>query len=299
MAQDPASPFRIIPCRDGSHTLHDERAGHGMPSHVGPREASRLIYVEASRLRERLLASEEPGLPPLALWDVGMGVAANALAAIEARAALLAPQGRRPGWQARPLRITSFESDVRGLRLALDSPAEFPFLVPHHDSLEALLRDGEWRDPQGEVEWTLLEGDFFDTAARAEPPELVFWDFYSRPSCPALWSVESFERLVKACEPRVRRGLPTHLYTYSAATPVRAAMLLAGLRVGYGGRTSMKTESTEACTLPGRLARPLGEEWLAKFDRSSRRVPWSAPGTVEWDPSELRRRIAEAVAENR
>jgi queuine tRNA-ribosyltransferase len=293
------SPFRIIPCLDGSHTLHDERVGHGMHSHVGPDEESRRIYVEASRLTERLrepaterLRAADP--EPLVLWDVGMGIAANALAALDCRRALARAN---PAAVLRPLRIASFESDLRGLRLALDAPAEFPLLTPHRDALETLLDERRWSEPG--CEWTLHEGDFAANFRDAPVPELVYWDFYSPPSCPALWSVGNFARVVEAARPRSELGLPTHLFTYSAATPVRAAMLLAGLYVGLGSRTSMKTESTEASTVPGFLAAPLGASWLAKWDRSSRRRPWTAPGTPAPDERELRARLAERIAGNR
>jgi queuine tRNA-ribosyltransferase len=253
--------FEISRCADGSATLRDPASGCDMHSAVGPLTEAREIYARPSRLAERLLGDG----PELVLWDVGLGIAANAIVALEEWQAL-APESRRE------LRIVSFESDLGGLRSALSRLEEFAFLAPHETALRELLGRGEWRN--GGVSWSVLEGDWFETLARAPAPELVYFDFYAPPKCPRLWSLESFERLREAARPRLEQGLPTDLYTYSASTPVRTALLLAGLYVGYSARTEMKNESTFASTLAGRAQESLGDRWLHKFECSSRRMPW-------------------------
>ena len=108
-------------------------------------------------------------------------------------------------------------------------------------------------------------------------PEVVFYDFYAPSSCPHLWSVESLTQVRKLGAHREARGLRMDLFTYSAATPIRAALVLAGFWVGYGTRTPSKAETTLACTSLKSLSQPLGPEWLEKIERSARPFPWGWP----------------------
>ncbi len=64
--------------------------------------------MDQSRLIERLRApSDAPSPAPLVLWDVGLGAAANVMAAISA--AQTAP------FASRPLLVVSFENDLDSL----------------------------------------------------------------------------------------------------------------------------------------------------------------------------------------
>jgi len=167
----------------------------------------------------------------------------------------------------------SFESNLDGLRFALSEIDRFDFLLSEKPILEHLLSRHEWRE-EG-IEWTLISGDFRSSLAQADPPNLVFYDFYAPQLCPELWDVESFAMLRAKCK-------NTELATYSAATPVRMALLLAGFFVGYGPSTSMKNQTTLASTHFEALERPLGPEWLVKLRSSSRAVPWgSDPAQAE------------------
>ena len=74
-----------------------------------------------------------------------------------------------------------------------------------------------------------------------------------------------------------------NLYTYSASTAVRAALLWAGFWVAEGVGTGPKATTTIASTLPNvdragigmesRSESWLGEEWLARWRRSDSRYP--------------------------
>lgn len=278
--------FEWVEYPNGSSTVRDVSTGEVMHSKVGPWEEAQALYIQQSRLSERLLRRSqgqdsgnsnkiniaEP-IPSLVVYDVGMGIAANAWAAIEARLALGGPD------RARPLRIISFENQLDGLRLALEQPERTRFLSRAKPSLEHLLAQGSWRSEKGEVEWELRLGDFFENLRAADHPEVVFYDFYAPRACPDLWSVPSLEKLRAACEAKdgpsgENRAFTTDLYTYSAATPVRTALLLAGFYVGYGIGTSEKNETTIASTRLEKLERPLAEAWLSKLSRSDRPLPW-------------------------
>src|SRR5277367_3631317 len=65
--------------RDEVGHIRDTDSGEVMHSVNDPAEEARSLYVEQSRLLERLESGSEE---PLVVWDVGLGAAANAMAAI-------------------------------------------------------------------------------------------------------------------------------------------------------------------------------------------------------------------------
>ena len=90
-----------------------------------PMDEARQLYVEQSALSERVRLREDEtaeSAEPLVIWDVGLGAAANAMAAIHCyeREATAGP--------VRPLRIISFENDLDSLKLALLHNDLFPYL---------------------------------------------------------------------------------------------------------------------------------------------------------------------------
>src|SRR3954464_3026474 len=111
---------------EGFSSIRQISSGEIMHSRTDPIKEARELYVEQSRLAERL--RENPTSGPLVLWDVGLGAAANATAAIE---------GHERAMPSRPLSIFSFENDLDPLRLALEHETEFPHL--RSASIRALL----------------------------------------------------------------------------------------------------------------------------------------------------------------
>jgi tRNA U34 5-methylaminomethyl-2-thiouridine-forming methyltransferase MnmC len=198
-------------------------------------------------------------------------MAANALALIERHRQLGCP-GK--------LRVVSFENDLDGLRTALAHRSSWDFVERNAEALEALLAHRFWSAENRE--WTLLEGDFRARVGEAPPADLLFWDFYDPKTCPGLWDVATFDL--------VRRGAVKEralLLTYSAATPVRLGLVLAGFYVGRGPRTPVKGETTQAATRLEDLADPLGPEWIEKLRRSAKASPYGE----EWEIEPLLERI--------
>jgi queuine tRNA-ribosyltransferase len=195
-----------------------------------------------------------------------MGIAANALAAIECFLA------SRP---ERDLLIVSFEKHLDALELALSRPECFPWIARNRAAVADLLGHRRWSASVGgaQVRWELIEGDFRDAELSALPsPELVFFDFYSPKETPELWQADCFEKLRAHAAPRTR------LFTYCSSTSARSAMLLAGFFVGEGAGTDAKTETTVAATCLEDIERPLDPRWLDKLVRSSKPLPpdWSS-----------------------
>jgi queuine tRNA-ribosyltransferase len=236
----------LFPCRDGSWTLKDPATGQAMHSEIGPLEEARRIFIAPARH-----IAEAPG-GRLVIHDLGLGIAANAVAAIEE-------------WKdRRPLRIVSFENDLGGIRTALSNPERFPHLASWEEALRGLLAVGRWES--GSLSWELRVGPYEEQRPDGCPADLVFHDFYSPAVSPGLWGRQVFARVRETMS---EQGL---LLTYSAATRVRTALLLAGFRVGRGPGTPMKAESTQA-TVSGSLAEPLTRDWLEHVARSSRPFP--------------------------
>jgi queuine tRNA-ribosyltransferase len=264
---------------EGFASIRHVASGETMHARTPPMDEARSLYVEQSRLAERLRLrdEEEPAAAEaLVSWDVGLGAAANAMATIRCYedAATSAGVGGLVGRRGlRGLRIVSFETDLDPLRLALRNHHHFAYL--RHGGPAALLATGAWtsRTHPG-LEWRLHAGDFAATLARAPfAPDLVFYDLFSGSTHPEAWTLETFERLHAACD-----GRAVELFTYTASTAARVAMLGAGFWVARGRPTDGRPESTIALTaaaaaVDGRRHDLLGAAWLERWGRSQARFP--------------------------
>ncbi len=252
--------WEIAPCQEGAgFTLLEKESGQLMHSAVGPWVEANQVYVGQSEFDRRSVS-------PLVIYDVGLGIAANSLAAIEALAES----------SGRTVEIYSFERHPKALEQALHSPERFEFLRPHVDKLNILLGSGVWSS--AEVSWRLLAGDFRAVDLSALPAaDLVYFDFYAPAVCPELWTYGVFKKL----HSKMRVSPASLLITYASNKAVRAAMLLAGFAVGVGVSTSMKAETTVASPVSEGVRRPLPGTWLEGFERSPKQLP------IDW-PEERR-----------
>ena len=250
--------------------IRDTVSGEVMHSVNDPAEEARSLYVEQSRLIERLKCADAQ---PLVVWDVGLGAAANAMSAV------LAVEAMDPRERVRRLVLVSFENDLDSLKLALKHTHWFKHL--RHAAPRQLLQKNQWLSPAGTIDWLLLPGDFRARKFDAPAPDIVFFDPFSFKTDSALWTLESFRELANICAVK-----PVELFTYSYSTKVRAAMLAAGFYVAKGRATGPKAETTIGLSPPAlALAHDrelLGEEWLRKWQRSDAQAPLGAADDGAW-----------------
>jgi len=259
------------PARLGDYELHRSAQGFSsirqissgeiMHSVSAPSEEANKLYIEQSALAVRLIKSEYAG-DELVIWDVGLGAAANAMAAIHCFEKCYAFNRA-----LRPMRLLSFERDLDPLILAAKHPGYLPHL--RHGAPSKFLRDGEWQHPSGLLHWQLLKGDFRDQLDAAQASDLIFYDPFSFKTDGELWTGEIFARIFHRCAAK-----PAELYTYSASTAVRVALLSAGFFVAQGIGTGPKAETTIAFNRAESAAQHplapklLDQKWLARWRRS-------------------------------
>lgn len=287
--------YEIVQSPQGFFSIRQISSGEVMHSVNRPGDEAEAVYIAQSRLATRVLlpapsspngydngaasASSPAPAPPaaaarageLVIWDVGLGAGSNAMAAITCFETVLERHGAAA---LRPLRIVSFECDLDPLLLATSKSGRFPHL--QHAAPHDLLRAGRWTHASGLLTWELRHGDFLAHLDAAPGPDVIFYDPFSAKTDTALWTPAVFARLFDRC-----RDKPVELFTYSASTAVRVALLTAGFFVAEGVGTGPKAATTVAFT-PNRshpLPAPplLGAAWLARWRRSQSRFPASLP----------------------
>jgi queuine tRNA-ribosyltransferase len=242
-------------------------SGERMHSRSKPEEEARRLYVEQTALEEEL---RKEG-PPLVIWDVGLGAAANAMTALRAAEALGTERKRE-------LHIESFEKDLDALRLAVRQSRYFSYLW--HPAPSRLLEKASY-EKEGIV-WRLFEGDFREKAPEAKNPDLIFFDPFSRKAEPEMWELSVFELLANELE---RRKQSVQLITYSHSTAVRATALAAGFHVAAGIPSGEKEATTIAVWRPQSLDLPwLDSQWLRRWEKSNAARPlgWT-PELGSWE----------------
>lgn len=248
-----ALSFELVPTPSGAMALRDCQTGETMHPN-GPALESARLYVEPSRLRERLA---QPSAKSLLLLDVGLGAGTNALAALRVSESL--SHGRR-------LSLLSFDRTLAPMQFALENQ----FCDRTGASALARLVGGF---ESTRTSWQLRLGDLREQLARCPEAgaDIVFWDPYSPRVQPELWNVATFATLRRVC----REGATVH--TYSGATTVRASLLLAGFAVGLGPALGAKQKrSTMAAVSAKDLTEPLDRSWLRGLSNTS--LPGDAPG---------------------
>ncbi len=245
----------------GAH-IRQESSGEVMHPAGAPDVEARQLYVDQAGLAKRVGVLSAT---PLVIWDVGLGAAHNAMAAVTALEAAAVTGAVR-----RPVLLLSFENDLDALRLALVHIAEFSHLK--HAGPVALLRDGVWSSRKAPLTWRLAPGDFREELAKHAAPDLIWFDPFSAKTAGPLWTVASFSRILTHCG-----AAETTLHTYSASTAVRATMLAAGWHVlaapGASGRDGSTIAAASAAAMRHVDGTPLDRAWLGKWERSSARYP--------------------------
>jgi queuine tRNA-ribosyltransferase len=259
----------------GFASIRQISSGEIMHSRAQPMAEAHQLYVEQSDLAARLRISGEEDVDtaePLVIWDVGLGAAANAMAAI------LCHEAQAAAGPVRPMHVVSFENDLDPLRLAFLHNREFTYL--RHSAIGGILDAGKWQSPRhGGLQWTLVHGDFLSSIPLAPAlPDVIFFDMFSIKADANQWTLGAFRKLFAACQAR-----PVELFTYTCSTPVRAALLAAGFHVARGCSAIDRQDTTIALT-PAAVRAPalrrrelLTHDWLATWTRSSAKFPADLP----------------------
>ena len=259
--------YEIIESEKGYFSVRQKSSGEVMHSVSNPTEEANELYIKQSNLSERLIAinhsTEIENIEPFVIWDVGLGAATNAMAAIHCFESIENP---------RPMQLISFESDLDPLKLAIKNAVCFPHL--HHKAPSKLLESGTWKSESNKLSWNLVFGDFAENFFSQKIPDLIFYDPFSFKTDTLLWKADFFEKLylyINSSDKLIR------LYTYSASTAVRSAFLYAGFWVGKGVGIGPKSDTTIAYTcIPDTALEQsnlLSKEWLFRREKSYARYP--------------------------
>lgn len=260
--------FEVRTGDDGTARIALQNAGEAMHPASSPDDEAHGLYVEKSRLIAKLSAPGAETLPPLVIWDVGLGAGHNAMATVRAIEAL-AVQG-----PVRPVHMVSFENDLDAFELALKNQGRFVHL--RHSAPTAVLKNRTYTAPHAPFTWQLIEGDFLKTYVDAPAPDVVFFDPFSYKTDAEMWRDTSFAKIFAAAKDRAME-----LYTYSTSTASRAAMLAAGFFVAKAPGVGARSECTVALTpkawatldLPANGLEALGDAWFSRWTRSHARHP--------------------------
>lgn len=244
--------FEIVKTSMGVTSIRNNVVNEIMHVPMGPWQEANELYIEQSNLKAKL---SEKNLEEFVIYDVGLGAAANALAAIHCA------RGSH-----RPLRIVSFEIDLRLLEFALAHSHEFEHFQGYERAIECILKDHHWG--KDNIIWKLFEGDFLRCIDEVQDKcHLIFYDPYSAKQNQEMWTTDCFKKLRGQCHE------DAIFYNYSQATPIRAALLEAGFYVGYGIAIGEKESTTQATCQLKDLVKPLDDRWFQRWLRSGTPFP--------------------------
>ncbi|MBM9577178.1 tRNA guanosine(34) transglycosylase Tgt [Leptospira sp. 201903070] len=277
--------YEIRENKEGRYwSVRQRSSGETMHSVNNPSQEAKLLYVEQSKLSEKLSKRNESpysseSVQTFVIWDVGLGAATNSMAAIRCWEELDSPAA---------MNMISFECDLDPFRLAMRNIGCFPHLF--HKAPRAILDKESWISPEKNLSWNLVFGDFAQTYQTQKVPDLIFYDPFSFKTDSKLWEADFLKELF-----RFLRGdsKNTMLVTYSASTAVRSSFLYAGFWVGKGRGTGPKSETTVAYTKrpesEEEISQLLGDEWLRRRERSHARFRegWNEEENQTWEKTIL------------
>ena len=272
--------YEIIENEKGFWSVRQRSSGETMHSVSNPMVEAKELYIDQSNLSERLATSNHKeemneDAEPFIIWDVGLGAATNAMAAIVCHESISNP---------RAMHLISFESDLDPLKLAIKNAGRFPHL--YHKAPRKLLERSIWQSDSGLITWNLIFGDFSILFSSQKIPDLIFYDPFSFKTDSLLWKAEFFQRIFNHCKASEKT---TTLYTYSASTAVRSALLHAGFWVGKGIGIGPKLDTTIAFSKApeSELEKKnlLSSEWLSRREKSYARYPQEldVKSQASWD----------------
>lgn len=263
--------YQLATLPNGGKTLYSASYGEKMHPGLGPAAEAELLYVRQLNLCERLKTTSGE----FVIWDIGLGGAANAIAALKALREI-------PG----KLRLISFDNTAEPLEFALNNATALDYPVGYQNEMAQLLREKRVKFQNGAlaVDWEFHLGDFpallhswsvgrDSVEPKLNSPDAIFFDAFSPAKNPAMWTLSVFQNLFHSLDP----ARPCALTTYSRSTLLRTTLLLAGFYVGAGLATGTKEETTIAANDLSLIAEPLGQRWLERAMRSDSAEPLREP----------------------
>ncbi len=248
------SQFELVHLKSGVHSLRLIENNETFHPGIGPIAEAYILHVDQHRFEERIHGDET-----FVLWDVGLGAAANVIAALD---------------KLRPLQkniaIHSFDRSLGALEFALEECESLNYIKPYAEVIRKLLADGRVIVDQT-IEWTLHLGDFRETMLDLSipSPHSIFYDPYSPRGNIDMWNLEHFTAMRERLDPT----RPCLMSNYTRSTNVRATWLLAGFYVGVGTAIGEKEETSLAATHIEELLNPLREKWLKRVEVSHSSAP--------------------------
>ena len=201
------------PTADGSMTLFSTDFGEWFHSREGAYAEAITTYVEATDLATLAQA------PTLALLDVCYGLGYNTAAALSTITQV------NPHCQ---VHLMALELDPRVPRQAVDANLINGWPTAIQTCLAELATAGQAYRPW--LQAALLWGDARQRIQSLEQSgfqvDVIFFDPFSPPHCPELWTVEFIQQVARCLKPSGK------LVTYSCAAAGRTAFQLAGLSIG-------------------------------------------------------------------
>ena len=244
------------PTADGSFTLFSEDFGEWFHSREGAYTEAYTTYVQATDLAQLARAGQ------ITLLDVCYGLGYNSAAA------LTTLQQVNPGATCH---LVGLELDPRVPQQALTQGLLSPWPEPVQRVLAQLARGGVYYHHP--LTARLCLGDARQTiqtlVQEGFQADVIFFDPFSPPHCPELWTVEFIQQVARCLAPQGR------LATYSCAAAVRTALGLAGLALGPTLASGRRWPGTLAQWQPQGLAPLSPQEQEHLLTRAA--VPYRDP----------------------
>jgi len=255
-----SASFELVTLKGGARSVRS--TAHGETMHIGtdPCTEALELHVGQQRLAKRLKAWSGPD--PFVIWDIGLGPAANAIAAITSIKEVAGTE--------RLVEIHSFEIDTTVLEFSLQHADALQYLSGWEGAIAGLLKDGVAHPSPG-ITWFLHRGDFSRSKPLAGAPSVIFFDPYSPTRNTEMWSLETFRMIRSATS--APDAPDCTMTNYTRSTSVRVTMLLADWFVGTGVPTGEKEETTLVANRIGLLEKPLDHSWLARVRSSTNASP--------------------------
>jgi len=209
----PVGSLTPEPTADGSFTLFSEDFGEWFHSREGAYTEAYTTYVNATALTQLAQAKA------VSLLDVCYGLGYNTAAAL-ATVQQVNPQCR--------VHLVGLELDGRVPKQAVDAGLVDRWSSEIQQILAQLAYEGQVNALPLHAELRL--GDARQTiqtlANEGFQADVIFFDPFSPPHCPELWTVDFIRQVARCLRPGGK------LATYSCAAAVRAAFLEVGLHIG-------------------------------------------------------------------